>query len=379
MSTYVRPIFLALMCAFWIAGPLPSGAILTQEVPAFLDGAALLAAIKGFDKRMSGATDKVNQKIDKTNSKIGESNDKLEQIKRETKEANSIGNKQLAEQWAQRIENWTAHIMRYTKLVQQLTTLRGIYQYTMTKMGLDEKTRANLLKWFKHIEEAKRLYTAGIQLWNTRWAVLDTIQRIRNMPGSFNIREAWYILNDFMDRVYRAEYAAEQKRRVMLERDPKLGLLWEQYGDLQAQLAYNREKIKRVKEELTRMSGDSVSVGTTPPDGQNPVDSNPNTSNTQDQEAMRDLQKRLDDLENQEQVLKAQIADKIKEISDLYGQNRVKFDYMTETAKEIRENDQAWGKLIEQVDADGEKAFRAIMNGPSELPDAPSAPAIGPR
>ncbi len=367
------------MCAFWIAGPLPSGALFTSEAPAFFDGAALLAAIKAFDKRMSGAVDKANQKLDKTNSKIGESNDKLEQIKREAKEGNNIGNRQLAEQWAARIENWTAHVMRYTKLVQQLTTLRGIYQYTMTKMGLDEKTRANLLKWFRHIEAAKRLYNAGINLWNTRWAVMDTLQRIRNFPESFNIREAWSILNDFMDRVYRAEYEAEQKRRVMLERDPKLGLLWEEYGDLQAQLSFVREKIKRVKEELGRLSGDSVSVGTTPPDGQNPVDSVPNTAGTQDQEAMRDLQKRLDDLENQEQALKVQIADKIKAISDLYGQNRVKFDDMTKSANEIRENEQAWGKLIEQADADGERAFRAILNGPSELPDAPSAPALGPR
>ncbi len=379
MKKMVQTIVMAAFCAFWVAGPLPSGALFTEKVPAIFDGVALLTAVKAFDKNMGGALDKANDKLAKANDKADSTNEKLEKIKEATKEANAIGNKQLAEQWAFRIQSWTAHITQYTKLVQQLTTLRGIYQYTAARFGLDEKTRANLLKWFRHIEAARQLYTSGVQLWNTRWAVIDTLNRIRNMGSSFNPREAWSILTDFMDRVYRQEYAAEQKRRVMLERDPKMALLWERYGDLNAQIAYVREKIKRCKEEMTRMSGDSVGVGTPAPDGSTPTDTPPVTAQTQDQEGMRELQKRLDVLEAQEVGLKADIADKLKEIAELYAANRVKFEYMMQTGKEIDENQKAWGQLMGQLDADADKAFRAVMEGPSELPDAPSAPALGPR
>jgi uncharacterized protein (UPF0335 family) len=271
----------------------------------------------------------------------------------------------------------TAWINQFNKMatqirtaMSQLNTTRGLFGIAVAGLNLDEAARKNLKDWFAAYEATLEASQSAKRLWDTRYAMVQAIRRFKDRPSGFNPRELFEVINDYVRRANRERAEEERALRSLIERDPILGALWEQWGDLNIRLEAVNERLAA----LTAKSRSQTGMGTRvqAPDaptvtGEPPADPSqgapaPDTANVSDKELLRQIADQIERLDREKSEIERQLNDLMQKIKLRCEQLQIPLERMAERAQEVAENANAWRRKAAAEDALVEKALRTIFD-----------------
>jgi hypothetical protein len=273
----------------------------------------------------------------------------------------------------------TAWINQFNKMstqirtaMSQLNTTRGLFGIAVAGLNLDEAARKNLKDWFAAYEATLQASQAAKRLWETRYTMVQAIRRFKDRPSGFNPRELFEIINDYVRRANRERAEEELALRSLITRDPILGALWEQWGDLNIRLETVNERLASLKAKSqsqtsmgTRVQApDAATVTGEPPGDPAPGGPPPDTANVSDKDLLRQLGDQIERLEVEKSQIERQLNEVMQKIKLRFEELQIPLERMAERAQEVADNANAWRRKAEAEDALVNNALRTIFDYP---------------
>ena len=211
---------------------------------------------------------------------------------------------------------------------------------------------------------------AALRLWQARFSMVNAIKRFQSLPSGFNPQQLWGIVNDYIFRVNREGEAQEQALKAMMERDPVLGGLWEQWGHVNRRLNDVKERIEKVRQRMDAETQKATGANVPPPDtvtGEPPKDPTPapgkiDVSNVADKDYMRQMAEEMSVLEKEKSELEKTSMDLMERMKKRFEELHVSLEISAADASEAANEANAWDRREAQEDEALENGLNVIFN-----------------
>jgi hypothetical protein len=252
----------------------------------------------------------------------------------------------------------------------QLNTARGLFGLAEAAFGLDANNRKNLAEWFRAYESVLTASRGALRLWQSRYSMVNAIKRFQSMPSGFNPEQLWGIVNDFIFRVNRAGEAKEQALRAMMERDPVLGGLWEQWGQVNRRLSDVSAQIFQIRSKMDAETQKSTGATIPPPQnvtGETPKDPAPapgkiDVSNVSDNAYLKQLAQELAALMKEKSELETKAMELMERMKKRFEELHIPLEIGAFEAEAAAAEANAWMTRQEEQDEALEKGLSVIFN-----------------